>query len=173
MPEAPLRERWPWEAPLPWLVYLLLLCLPIFVELVFRIFDVKPGLVATYVAFYSLAIPILVFDAIGRRIKRLKAAAQKDAAESQPCLMVDGIIQSPGVVSYRNGQLELRPLAGTSVTISPADITAIREARWFNGKLLIGKTAFWLNIPGRQRLGFAISNSTAASWRERIYVSTS
>ncbi|HEY44507.1 MAG TPA: hypothetical protein G4O11_11055 [Anaerolineae bacterium] len=110
----------------------------------------------------------IVYGIVGKRVQALRNSVPPDEGEPVDSLIVNGIIQSPGIALLKKDELLLIPIVGKRVAVPLADVKSVRETIWYNGSLLFFKKGFWLNIPGRRRLGVAVSNSSAASFRKRL-----
>jgi hypothetical protein len=62
----------------------------------------------------------------------------------------------------------LIPITGFPITVLVADITAISEVRWFNGKRLWLKKGYLMNLANGQRVGVAVAEVFARRWRSRL-----
>ena len=92
-----------------------------------------------------------------------------DEGEAIPSLIVDGFLQSPGITVLRPDSMLFRPIAGKPVEVRWEEIKSFREVRWFNGTRLFGKTGFWIDVPGRSRLGVALPASSAKVLRQHLH----
>ena len=106
----------------------------------------------------------IIYGSVGKRVAALERAAAPGAVHA---LMVNGMIQAPGLASIDENKIVLHPIVGNRVEIPLADIVETTETFAFNGKAVPGKTAFWFKVNGRKRLGVAVSNQYAADWRRR------
>ena len=162
-----MREQWIWErGPLRVLVAATLL-LPLVVTL------------ALYLAVGAKAFVALVFccmgpvfwvayRVVGRKVEELRETLSAGESEAIASLIVDGLLQSPGITVLDSDALQLRPIAGQPVEVRWEEIKSFREVRWFNGTRLFGKTGFWIDVPGRSRLGVAMPASSATALRQRL-----
>ena len=114
----------------------------------------------------------VIYRSVGRKVESLSQNA--DPAEGDPVqsLIVNGLIQAPGVVFLQGDSLYLHPIIGKKVEIPLIDIDSVSETTWFNGKGLIRKTGFWLEIEGRKRLGFAVSDSSVPRFRDSFRIAS-
>lgn len=110
----------------------------------------------------------MVYGVVGRKVQRLREAVPADEGEAGASLIVNGMLQSPGVAIMRPEALRLRPIVGQPVEVRWEEIESFREVRWFNGTCLLGKIGFWIDVPGRSRLGVALSATSAALLRQRL-----
>ena len=110
----------------------------------------------------------VVYKTVGNKVKKLYDSVDIYNVEASDALLVNGVIESPGIAVLRKSEMELIPIVGKPVTFSFADVTEVKEGKTFNGSVMWGKKGFWLTIPGRARLGFAVSNTVADHWRDRI-----
>jgi hypothetical protein len=76
--------------------------------------------------------------------------------------------EAPGLALLRDDRLELIPIIGSPITVALADITAINEVRWFNGKRLWFKKGYVLDVTDGQRVGVAVAEVFARRWRSRL-----
>jgi hypothetical protein len=110
----------------------------------------------------------VVYKIVGNKVKKLYDDVDFDTDEVSDALMVNGMIQSPGIAVLRESEMDLIPIVGDAVAVKFDDVTEIKEVKAFNGSVLWGKKGFWFTIPGRARLGFAVSDSVADQWRSRL-----
>jgi len=162
-----LWERWLWE-PEGRLFFVALLIIPsILLALLFYPWRGILGIVIL-VPLFVAAITWVVYHFVGSKVHTLYQSLKNMEGELFHSLIVNGLLHSPGLALLRENELVLVPIVGQKVTVLLSEIESFRTSSWFNGRLHLGKTAFWLNIPGRGRLGFAIARSVAAKWRERL-----
>jgi hypothetical protein len=109
-----------------------------------------------------------MYRRIGTGIRLLSTTYAQEGGETAESLIVNGVIQSPGIAVLRDNELVLAPIVGAPVSISLASIASVREVQWFNGTLLWWKKGFWLAVPGRKRIGFAVVDSIAMRWGEKL-----
>ena len=114
----------------------------------------------------------LIYWPVGRKVERLYDSLSQENGEPAESLIVIGLLQSPGVCLLKDDELVLAPIVGTHTLIPLESISRIREVVWFNGSLLWWKKGFWLTVPGRERLGFAVAYRTAKRWREKLIIKT-
>ncbi len=166
-PRRSLIDRWLWEAP----------ALRVFVPVAAAVPVLVCGILLPFVgpkALFALIFlcfaPIfgIVYRVVGKRVDLARDSVSQNEGTMMPALIVQGMIQSPGVVTVGPESLTLRPIAGDRADIRIEDIASVREVRWFNGTLLVGKTGFWLTVPGHSRLGCAVPDSCAAALRTRL-----
>jgi K+ transporter len=110
----------------------------------------------------------VVYKIVGNKVKKLYDDLDVENEDVSDALIVNGVIQSPGIVVFRESKMELIPIVGQPVVVSFSDVTDVKEVKTFNGSVLWGKKGFWFTIPRRARLGFAVSNSVADLRRDRI-----
>jgi hypothetical protein len=122
------------------------------------------------ILFFAFMGPLfwLVFGRIGAKLNKLRQSLATGEYDPIPCLMVNGILQSPGIALLKKDELVFEPLVGDRVSIHTSQVTSFREVRWFNGKLLWFKKGFWLKVEGRSRLGVALPASCASLLKERL-----
>lgn len=160
-------ERWLWERE----------ALVVFVGLMVLVSVVLIGIL--YPILGSKAFFALVFAGVGlvcgivygivcRKVERLRLFISAEGEEGIQSLIINGLIQSPGISFFKDDEIVLCPLVGERLTIRVADVASFRQVRWFNGKLLLFKTGFWLSVPGGGRLGVAVGNSYAELLRSRL-----
>jgi hypothetical protein len=162
-----IREKWLWEwealrvfVGLMGLVSALLICIlyPIVgSKSLFALVFVGVGLVCG-----------VVYGIVGRKVERLGLFISAEGEDGIQSLIVNGLIQSPGISFFKDDEIVLCPLVGERLTIRLADIVSFRQVKWFNGKLLLFKTGFWLSVPGRSRLGVAVPDSYVELLRSRL-----
>jgi hypothetical protein len=163
----PLLDHWSWEAPMLRLVVGITALVPI--ALCCVLLPVLGPYALLALTLLCIA-PLLgfVYHRVGRRVDRVREEAAPQAGSAIPALIVQGALQSPGVVSLGAEALAIRPIVGSGADVRFDEITAVREVRFFNGTLLMGKVGFWLTVPGRGRLGCAVPDSCAGALRARI-----
>ncbi|MHC4244233.1 MAG: hypothetical protein ACYS3N_16480 [Planctomycetota bacterium] len=105
---------------------------------------------------------------VGGKVTALRRSFDSSDGEIMEGLIVDGIMQSPGIIVLKDSEIEIQQIVGSRITVSITEIVSVKVRKYFNGKLLIGKTGFWLTIPGRGRFGFAVANSVAMRWSDKI-----
>jgi hypothetical protein len=109
-----------------------------------------------------------VYGKVGKRVTALSNSFSQEHGEIAECLIVNGVLQSPGVAVLRDDEIVLAPIIGAPTSVPLETISSVREVQWFNGSLLWWKKGFWLAVPGRKRLGFAVADSIAARWGDRL-----
>ncbi len=156
--ERSIREKWLWEREaLRVFVGLMVLASVVLICVLYPIFGRK-SLVALFFVGVGLVCGI-VYGIVGMKVERLRLFISAEGEEGIQSLIVNGLIQSPGISFFKDDEIVLCPLVGERLTIRLADIVSFRQVKWFNGKLLLFKTGFWLSVPGRGRLGVAVANS--------------
>jgi len=121
-----------------------------------------PGLFLIGLVFF------IIYRIVGGKVTVLRHSFDSSEGEIEESLIVDGFLQSPGIIVLKESEIEMAQIVGNRITVSNAEIESVRECKFFNGALLLGKTGFWLTIPGRGRLGFALANSVARRWSDKI-----
>ncbi len=159
-----LRDMWMWQAPLLSVTVGVFVLVPILIACVLYPSRGVMGLMALPFASIGVA-GGLVYGWVVRRVARLRQSASAEEGEAVYGLIVNGIIQSPGVVVLKAGVIEFLPIVGKPLTIPVEAIDSVRTCRWFNGTYYLWKTGFWLKVLGRDRLGFAVATSLAGKWR--------
>ena len=88
------------------------------------------------------------------------------------CMIIHGVLQSPGIAHLGNGELILLPLVGKAVSIPFVDLEQRRERRWYNGQGYWGGSIFFELPADKQgrRLGFGVA--CANMWREALHVTS-
>ena len=109
-----------------------------------------------------------IYGKVGKRVTALSNSFSQEHGEIAECLIVNGVLQSPGVAVLRDDEIVLAPIIGAPTSVSLESISSVREVQWFNGSLLWWKKGFWLAVPGRKRLGFAVVDTIATRWGERL-----
>ncbi len=160
-------QKWLWEPELLRIFVAALILIPGALTAAFYPFL---GTKAFYIlAFASMGFGAwIVYGVVGKRVQALRSSVPADGGEPVDSLIVNGVIQSPGIALLKEDELLLVPIVGKRVAVPLADIKSVRETTWYNGSLLLLKKGFWLNIPGRSRLGVAVSNSSAGIFRKRL-----
>ncbi len=110
----------------------------------------------------------IIYRFCGGKVTKLRRSFDSSEGEIEEGLIVDGCLQSAGIIVLKESEIEIQQVIGNRITVSIAEIESVRECKFFNGSLLFGKTGFWLTIPGRGRLGFAVANSVARRWSDKI-----
>jgi hypothetical protein len=160
-------QKWLWEPELLRIFVAALIFIPSALAVAFYPFLGTKALYILAFAFMGLGAWI-VYGIVGKRVQALRRSVAPDEGEPVDSLIVNGVIQSPGIALLKEDELLLVPIVGKSVAVPLADITSVRETVWYNGSRLFFKKGFWLNIPGRSRLGVAVSNSSADIFRKRL-----
>jgi serine/threonine protein kinase len=116
---------------------------------------------------------VLIHSWVGHRIRQLKAALPQDEAEVAEAWIAwdQGVWpfnRSQGLAILHPDRLELVPVwHGSTITISLADITSVREVRWVHVPLF-WKHGFELELANRQRVAFAVPEPFGRRWRARL-----
>ena len=112
--------------------------------------------------FYAI---YLVVDLL---VDRLRKKLPPGPVLQTDCIIVNNVVQTPGIAHLRGDQLILKPLAGKQISIPISDIQQIRERRWYNGQGYWGQTIFFEFPAMKQwRLGFGVVD--AKVWRDALY----
>jgi len=160
-------EKWLWEREaLRVFVGLMVLASAVLICILYPVVGSK-SLFALAFAGIGLVCGI-VYGIVGRKVERLGLFISAEGEEGIQSLIVNGLIQSPGISFLKDDEIVLCPLVGERLTIRLADIVSFRQVKWFNGKLLLFKTGFWLSVPGRSRLGVAVPDFYAGLFRDRL-----
>ncbi len=107
----------------------------------------------------------MIYSVVGSKVDALRADMP---AESVHALMVNGMIQAPGLVHIDGTQVILQPIVGKRVVIPRTSIESTTETFAFNGKAVPGKVAFWFSVPQEKRLGLAVAKRHADAFRALI-----
>ena len=115
----------------------------------------------------------LIYGIVGKKVEQLARSVPRDGEDPVHALIVNGVLQSPGLATIKEDEIVLEPIAGERVVVRLADIASVHEVSWFNGARRLYKVGFWLSIPARQRLGgrarqrlgVAVSRVHADAWR--------
>jgi hypothetical protein len=128
------------------------------------------GLASMYFLLLSLIGPFVsaIYSFVGKKVQKLKDTFSGSKGELAECLMVNGLIQSPGIAVLGDNDLTLAPIVGERVTFKLTDIISYRQVSFFNGKLLLGKKGFYLDIGIEKRIGFAVAAGTGKRWALRL-----
>ena len=162
-----MREQWIWErGPLRVLVAAMIL-LPMVVALALYL---AVGAKALLALVFCCMGPVfwVVYRIVGRKVEKLRETVSAGEGEAIPSLIVDGLLQSPGITVVHPDGLRLRSIAGQPVEVRWEEIESFREVRWFNGTRLSTKIGFWIDVPGRSRLGVALPASSAMVLRQHL-----
>lgn len=164
-----ITEQWLWNRKLQTALFAAISLLgAMFGSVFYFVFDNKnwlwlaPGLFLIGLFFF------IIYRFAGGKVTALRRSFDSSDGEIMEGLIVDELIQSPGIVVLKESEIEMQQIVGSRITVSIAEIESVRESKFFNGSLLLGKTGFWLTIPGRGRLGFAVANSVARRWSDKI-----
>lgn len=125
------------------------------------------GFKALFILIFALIGPFIavIYGFVGRKIARLRRSIPAEEGTQIPGLLVSGKIEAAGIVILGSESLIFQPVVGARSQINRGEISSFREVSWFNGSLLIGKTGFWFNVPGRKRFACAVPNSFADEFR--------
>ena len=106
--------------------------------------------------------------ALRMNVVRRRAEESSDIVMQSDCLMVNGFLQTPGIVQIRGDRLVLTPIFGKPVDLVLWEVGVKAESTmWFNGSLMMNSAGgIWLATPGYRRLGFAVPEAEA--WREML-----
>ncbi len=154
-------DKWAWnKGPV-----IIMTALPILISIILAIIQKSP-----YFLFISLAgiFAGAVYGTVGKKVATLREEANTQEGDAAESLIVNGIIQSPGIAIMKSETIELIPIVGKAVTVNISEILEVKETKFFNGKSLIGKSGFWVRMPGKARIGFAIPNPVAQKWRPSL-----
>lgn len=159
---------WPWEPPALRLLVQVAVVLPAVLSLIaYPLGAPKAATVCWLVALAGLLFR-LVYGAVGKRVSDLEVSLRSRLGPGTQALLVNGILQSPGVAYLSENEVTLAPIVGEQVVVDVASIESVQQTRFFNGKSVPGKMGLWLKIPGRKRLGLAIAHAHATPWLERF-----
>jgi hypothetical protein len=109
-----------------------------------------------------------VYGLVGHRVRRLKATLPKSDAEIAEALIFRRPLTSPGVTVLHASRLELFRVIGEPIIVPIADIASISEARWFNGRRLLWKRCFELDLNNGQRVNVAVPEPFGRRWRASL-----
>lgn len=109
-----------------------------------------------------------IYGLVGKKVEKLHNRLSEGDGEPAESLIVIGLLQSPGVAVLKDDEIVLAPIVGKDASIPLESISRVREVTWFNGSLLWWKKGFWLTVPGRGRLGFAVAYRVGKRWCERL-----
>jgi hypothetical protein len=128
------------------------------------------GLSSLYFLLLALIGPFnaAIYGFVGRKVQALKGTFSESDGELAECLMVNGKIQSPGIAVLGEEAIILAPIVGKRVKVKLSEIRSYRQTGFFNGKTLIGKKGFWLDIGEPKRLGFAVVTGIGQRWAWRL-----
>ncbi|MHC4623799.1 MAG: hypothetical protein ACYS4W_07840, partial [Planctomycetota bacterium] len=73
-----------------------------------------------------------VYGVVGRKVESLRRSIGVDEDQAVDSLIVNGLIQSPGVAVLKDDEIALHPIVGEAVVLRPSDVASFREVRWFN-----------------------------------------
>lgn len=111
---------------------------------------------------------VLVLALAAGRSSQLRRSLALEGGKQFDGMVVHGILQAPGMIVLKPSELILAPVLGSARTVSLAEITSFRETTWFNGKKLLFRTGYWLDVPGGGRVGFAVANDGANQIRSAL-----
>jgi hypothetical protein len=109
-----------------------------------------------------------IYGIVGKKVQNLKGTFSASDGELAECLMINGKIQSPGIAVFGDDDLILAPIVGERVTLKLSGIKSYRQVSFFNGKMLIGKKGFYLDIGVPKRIGFAVVEGIGKRWAWRL-----
>ena len=161
-------QKWFWDPRPLRIIVAIFILIPSALALVF--YFLVGARAFCILAFASIGVGAwIVLGAVGKRVQALRCSLSSEEGEPVDSLIVNGKIQSPGIALLREDELVLVPIVGERVAVPLADIRSVRETSWYNGSLLwFKKKGFWLDVPGRKRLGVAVTNSYAELFRNRL-----
>ena len=107
----------------------------------------------------------LIYGIVGKKVEQLARSVPRDGEDPVHALIVNGILQAPGLATIKDNGIVVEPISGERVAVHLADIASVHEVFWFNGAGRLYKVGFWLSVLARQRLGVAISRVHADAWR--------
>ena len=166
------RDLWPWQTAFLRVTTVLTLVGPVLAGCALYPFLGSTAFWAFPVAGFGLLVWI-VYGGVGNRVTRIRHSVESLDGEIADALIVDGFLQSPGIVVLKPSEVVLLPILGQSTTIALNTISAIRECHWFNGSYYPWKTGFWITVQGKERLGFAVGNTIADRLRGRLVLAES
>ena len=122
------------------------------------------------VAFSALF--MLTFRIVGLLVENLSKKLPEGALLRSHCLVIHGILETPGLAQITPDQLLIKPLVGSQISVPLSKIAAITEHRWYNGRPYLGTTVFFkLKVPDtvsdKWRLGFGVEDG--GQWRKLLY----
>lgn len=140
----------------------------------YLVFDQLPPFPLWWMLF-PIAISVffmLVYWIVGSFVKNLDKKLPEGALLRSHCMVIHGILESPGLIQINSDQLIIRPLVGGQIMVPLSEINAISEHRLYNGRLYLGSTIFFkLEVPDtvsdKWRLGFGVDD--AETWRNFLY----
>lgn len=110
----------------------------------------------------------VLYGFVGRKVQSVMASASRLPGEAAEGIMLIGMVQSPGAVVLGDSEIVLMPIVGESVSIALSEIGSVKEVSWFNGKKLWGKRGFYLIMPEKKRIGFAVTESVGIKWSYKL-----
>ena len=119
---------------------------------------------------------MLVCGIVGPFVKNLDKKLPEGMLLRSHCMVVHGVLESPGLVQINPDQLIIRPLVGRQIMVPLSEINGISEHRLYNGRPYLGSTIFFkLEVPDtvsdKWRLGFGVDD--AETWRNLLYAQSS
>jgi hypothetical protein len=97
------------------------------------------------------------------------ASLRDESGEQIYSQIVRGVVQSDGVLVLKPDALLLAPLVGKRIEVPYSEIRSVCETgKWFNGRLLLKSTGFWLDLRDGTQLGIAVRQDSADRLRGRI-----
>ncbi len=159
---------WPWEGPALRLLVRVGVMAPVAIGCAVLPFAAPKVAYAWWAVGFAAFLFRLVYGAVGKKVNALAASLAETDGQGAQSLLVNGMIQSPGLAFLHGDQIILAPIVGERVAIPIADIESVQETQWFNGKAVPGKVGLWFTVPGRKRLGAAMAYGPAAAWRKRF-----
>lgn len=104
---------------------------------------------------------------VGLLVSRLQDKLPPNPLLQTDCLIINNMLQSPGIAYLGDDKLILKPLIGKQISIPADKLQQIRERRWYNGQGYWGQTIYFEFLTAKQwRLGFGVAQPTL--WRDTL-----
>jgi hypothetical protein len=160
-------DKWIWEPEVLRSLVILGVVVPLAVSIVLYPFVGEWALWGLLAAGISLVFRV-IYGFVGKKVAALAESMPSGYGEPVHALIVNGIIQAPGLATISDDRIVLAPIVGDRIVIELSKIQSVQQTQFFNGKAVPGKTGFWFSVPGHKRLGAAVSNLSADAWRGHL-----
>ncbi len=159
-----LFDHWAWEPPMIKAFLYFFIFVPSLLCLIFLPF------IGAHAFFILLIVCIgpfhsITYGFVGKKINDLRASVPADASAVIPARIVKGKIEAAGLVVLMKESIIFLPVMGDRLEIRRSDISSVREVKWFNGSMMVGKTGFWFTVPDGKRRACAVPNSFSNIFR--------
>ena len=133
-------------------------------------FYIKTGWISPKAIWFFLA-PLgfyLIYFIIGRKVEILRKKLPSAPLLQTDCIIVNNMVEMPGIAHLDEKKLILKPIIGSQIYVSFADLENVKQRRWYNGSGYLGQTIFFEIPTSKQwRLGFGVAQ--AKPWRSILH----